>query len=141
MPYAAQQDAIDLYGSTYVLTSVTRDEVPDVAALDRAFVKASGLIDSFAGAQYTVPLASTPDIVVQYCVDIGIYYASADAGTGTDEKRKRYEDAIEWLKMLAKGTVVIDSDGDGATDSSAETESVEYAGPTRAFTRTTMSGL
>jgi phage gp36-like protein len=137
--YATIQQAKDLYGEDYVLTSVTRSDVADEDAFTRALAKASSEIDSYLGAQYTVPLESAPDIVVQYCVDIAIYKASADAGAATDEKRKRYDDALAWLKLAAKGTVVLDTDGDGEVDTSVPL--VETSTATRIFSRTKMDGL
>ncbi len=140
MAYAVIQDAIDTYGEDYVLTSVTRVDTPDRDAFDRALVKASSEIDTYAGAQYSTPVTPSPPVFVQYCIDIAIYRASSDAGTGTDEKRLRYEDAIKWLRLLASGTVVIDIDGDGETDGGSNGR-VEFVGPTRLFSRATMGGL
>ncbi len=139
MAYATVEDAKEAYGENYVLTSVTREDTPDEAALTRHLAKASSEIDSYLGAQYDVPLEEPPEIVVQYCVDIGIYRASADAGTGTDEKRLRYEDALDWLKLVAKGTVVLDVDGDGETDGGNQLP--EISAPARLFSRSKMAGL
>ncbi len=106
MPYATLQDAITLYGETYVFTSVDRDD--DGAAdeaITPALAQASSEMDSYIQARYTLPLPSTPDVLVRFCVDIAIYQVSENAGSLTEEKRKRYEDAIKWLTNLAKNVV------------------------------------
>lgn len=138
MAYADHTDAIDLYDEEYVLTSVTHGGSPDLDKLDVALVKASSLMDSYLGVEYDVPLTTVPDIVVNYCIDIGIHFASSDAGTGTEEKRKRYDDALAWLKAIAKGDAIIPGIEEASASDSAV---VEISGPTRIFSRTTMGGL
>lgn len=138
MSYAGQTEAVAQYGADFALTSVTRDGDSDASALDRAGVAASSEMDSYLGVNYTVPLTTVPDIVVRFCVDMLIYLASMDAGTGTDEKRKRYEDAIAWCKRISSGDAVLP-----VTDTTSQTESAlpEVSGPDRLFSRSTMRGL
>ena len=111
MSYATIQNAKDLYGDDYVLQSVDRDSNgdPDTTALTNAFAQASSEMDTYLGARVVVPLtAPVPDIIVQLCIDIAIYKLSSHPGGGlTDEKRKRYEDAIKWLTNYAKGVVTL----------------------------------
>ncbi len=137
--YADTDDAFDLYGSDYVNTSVrlTTEGDPDLDTLCKALVKASSEIDSYLSIQYTLPLATVPEVIVQACIDMAIYRTSADAGTGTEEKRKRYDDAIRWLKDIARGIAGIIIVGDAAP----ATQSPEFTGPVRLFSRSTMRGL
>lgn len=111
MSYATIQNAKDLYGEEYVLQSVDRDSngEPDTTSLTNAFAQASSEMDTYLGVRYSVPLSSpVPEIVKQFCVDIAIYKLSSHPGGGlTEEKRKRYEDAIKWLTNLAKGVVTL----------------------------------
>ncbi|MNG19141.1 hypothetical protein D3C84_1032700 [compost metagenome] len=44
-------------------------------------------------------------MLVRLCCDIALYRLSADAGSGTEEKRKRYEDAVALLRRIASGEV------------------------------------
>ncbi len=143
MSYALLQDAIDIYGETFVLASITAttlddDDVatPDTIALDNAFAKASSEMDSYLGVQYDTPISPVPDILERYCVDMGIYLASVDAGTGTDEKRLRYDDALKWLRAVAKGDAVL-----VGADAPEEEHLPEISGPTRAFSRSKMGSL
>lgn len=128
MAYAVLQDAIDLYPGT---------ELPDEDSLLKAFEKFSSEMDSYLGVHYVVPVTPVPDVLIRYCVDGGIYLASADAGMHTEEKRLRYEDAIKWLRSVSKGEAILV--GAGATASNVELP--EISGPTRIFSRSTMSGL
>lgn len=138
MAYADYEAAIDLYGQDYVLTSVDRADGPDTAALDLALDRASSEMDGYLGVAYAVPVSPVPDIVKQYCVDIAIYRASAEPGAVTEEKRKRYEDAIAWCKGVAAGKIVII----GADEPEVEDQRVpQYATATRVFSRSKMSGL
>lgn len=138
MAYATYQDAIELYGADYVLTSVARSGVDDVAALTKALVNASSEIDSYIAQQQAVPLVEPyPQIVSQHCIDIAIYRAS-EAGSVTDEKRLRYEDAIRWLRDVAKGLISLTTPG----ETTAPTWGiVETTGPQRAFSRASMRRL
>lgn len=142
MAYAVIQDAIDLYGENYVLIAADRDlnGVADEAAMAKAFAHASSEIDSYVCTRYTVPLTTVPEIITRLCIDIALYQASSGPGGGlTDEKRTRYEDAIRWLKDVAKGVAslgVLDASGDSGVDA----PEVSY-GNGRLFTRTTMGGL
>ena len=141
MAYATTQDAIDLYGETYVLTTVDRDgdRDPDPAALDPGLTQASSLIDSYLGSRYTLPLPSAPAVLVQACVDIAIYKWCADHQGLTEEKRVRYDDAIKWLKDVSKGLATL-----GPVESVVvgvnETQ-VEYAVESRLFSRRTLKGV
>lgn len=138
MPYAVTQDAIDLYGDTLVLTSVSREDSPDAAPLDNALAKASDEMDTYLGVQYDVPLATVPDVVERFCVDIGIYIASFDAGTLTEEKIERYKAAIAWCKEVARGSAVLPSVG---AESSLTEHAPQVSSETRIFSRTKMGWL
>lgn len=141
MAYATLDDAKTKYGENYVLTSVTRDDEPDLAAFDTALDTATSTIDSYVGSRYPIPLDPVPSIVAGYCIDIAIYLASSTAGTHTDEKRLRYEDAIDWLKAVAAGKAIISVlNDDGVGIDKDEVLPVMKASP-RLFTRRTMRGL
>lgn len=138
MAYASLADATDLYGQDYVLTSVDRDADgnADAAATTAALSQASSLIDSYLAAKYTVPISPVPDLLVKYTVDIAIYEC-CPASTRTDEKRQRYEDALAWLKDVAKGIAVV-----APPDAGDEAIHLPSAvSQPRLFTRPKMQGL
>jgi phage gp36-like protein len=138
--YATIQDANDMYGEDYVLTSVDRDSdgEPDTTALTKALSKASSEIDSYLGVRYNVPLTTVPEIIKGYTIDIAIYKCSSGPAAGlTEEKRQRYDDAIKWLINLSKGVTSL---GLEETDADTEHRPVIEA-ETRLFTRSKLRGL
>jgi phage gp36-like protein len=94
--------------------------------LTRALTDAAALIDSYIGRRYLLPLSVTPQVLIPYALDIARY--RLDRIRDREDVRKRYEDAIEWLKLVAKGTLDLGTDvllntpvvatgaGDGAVD-------------------------
>jgi len=138
LSYATTKDAIDLYGAEYVLGSVSREAQPNKAALDKALADASSEMDTYLSTNYTVPVSPVAPVLVRYCVDIAVYVASADAGSVTEEKRKRYEDALRWLTLVARGTITVPGT---STPSATQSASAEFSSATRIFSRRTMDGL
>jgi phage gp36-like protein len=107
MPYATQQQATDRYGADALLVIADRDGdgVIDADVLDQALADASAEIDTYLAARYQLPLATVPEVLVRLCVDITVYRLAADADMATDERRKRYEDAVALLVRISKGDV------------------------------------
>lgn len=133
MPYATQADIIERYGEEELAIAADRDgdgEI-DTEAVSRAVNDASDEIDVYLAARYELPLQSVPGVLKRLCVDISLYRLSADRGTGTEEKRLRYEDAIKLLKLMAEGTVTLGlSEEDAPAD---QTSGVEVSAPDRLF--------
>lgn len=94
--------------------------------LTRALTDAAALIDSYIGRRYLLPMAVTPRVLIPYALDIARY--RLDRIRNREDVRARYEDAIKWLEMVAKGTLDLGTDvllnipveatgeGDGAVD-------------------------
>ena len=93
MAYAVTQDAIDLYGEDYVLTSVDRDEDgdADVTAFTDALTQAQSELDSYIGIVFDLPLITVPSVLARFTIDVAIYISSANPAEMTDEKKDRYE--------------------------------------------------
>jgi phage gp36-like protein len=66
-------------------------------------IAAASLINGFLGSRYTLPLASTPDLVKGWALDITRYRLWDDAAP--EEVRRRYEDALKQLKQVSDGTI------------------------------------
>jgi phage gp36-like protein len=79
------------------------DDAENEEALNRALTDASAVIDTYLG-RYALPLPVNPPVLVPYCLDVARYrlWRNSDA---PEDVRKRYEDAIRWLELVAKGTV------------------------------------
>ncbi len=136
-----QQDLVDRFGESELLIAadLDGDGVIDATAVQKALDQATNEIDAWVGERYGLPLPQVPDIVVDKCCDIAFYKLSFTAGKLTEEKRKRYEDAIALLKAISarKASLGIaekeeESVGGGVT--------VVRSG-TRLFTRDAMRGL
>ena len=108
MSYATVQDALDLYGSDYVVTSADRnndgalDEEAFQVALDTATNRINGYL---VGKGLPLPLDPVPPDIKTYCIDLAIYIACPTADVLTESKTDRYKDAIEYLKMVARGQI------------------------------------
>lgn len=107
--YAVKQDIVDRYGEDmlYSMTDRDSDQIMDPAAIDRALTDASAEIDSYVSRKYRVPLVPVPDVVKEKCVDIAVYRLADRPGAYTEERRKRYEDAIAWLKDVSDGKAAL----------------------------------
>lgn len=115
--YATVQDIVDRHGEAALLVVADRDDngMVDPAVVGRALTDATSEIDTYLSLKYDLPLAEVPPVLVRICVDIAMYRLSPDAETDTDERRQRYEDAVDLLKRLATRTARLDlaeTDGD-----------------------------
>jgi len=114
--YATQQDLIDRFGETEIEQLTDRAEPPagaiDATVVGKALVDADDAINGYLGARYTVPLASPPLILKRIACDVARYYLYEDRVT--EAVRKRYEDAVAYLKDAASGKVTLGVDALGA---------------------------
>ena len=84
----------------------------EASSLARAIDDASNIIDGYLAGQYTLPLASVPSIVTAWAADVARYRLYDDAAP--DEVRRRYDDAIASLKLVAQGIIKLPPGSDGA---------------------------
>jgi phage gp36-like protein len=104
--YATHDDMVNRHGNDAVTVTFDRDGdgMLDSAAESAALADASNEIDGYLAGVYTLPLATVPPLLVLYCCDIAIY-RGAQGAVVTEEIRKRFEDAIKFLTMLAQGKI------------------------------------
>jgi phage gp36-like protein len=147
MAYATQADIVTLYSedSLYVADR-DGDGVVDGDDVTRALSMASGEIDSFLGVRFPLPLNATPDLLVQFCVDVAIYRLALARDVLTEEHRRRYGDVLKHLEKIAKGAATlplpVDPDGDEETPTQPSSpRPIVAGGPEREFTRAKMRGL
>ncbi|GEK71595.1 MULTISPECIES: gp436 family protein [Halomonas] len=114
MPYITLDDLVSRFGEDELL-DLASDEtgmVIDSDEIDRAIADADGEIDGrVAAGGYAVPLSPVPRIVQAYACDIARYRLYDDAAT--EQVTKRYEDAIKFLRAVARGEVLLGIGGDG----------------------------
>lgn len=142
MTYATQQDLIDRFGKAELLQLTDRENMPpsviDAVVVGRALDDAAGLINSYLGKAYRIPLSVVPDVLVKRASDIGRYHLHGEAAPKDGDVYRNYRDAIDWLKDVAKGLVTIDAEG--ITPAASGGGSVKASAPGRVFTRDTMRG-
>ncbi len=138
MAYATQQDIIDRYGEEILAVAFDRDNdgAAETDAVAAALSDASDEIDGYLG-RYNLPLADPPRILTFLCVDIALYKGSVET-VNTEERRKRYEDAIRYLTKVAEGKIQLFPDDPSAPMGGS---GAYMAGPERLFTRGSMRDL
>jgi phage gp36-like protein len=130
--YATITEARDLYGDDYVAVSGDRD--PIETSLDRASERIWGIAERYFPDGEPSP---APAWWTMCAIDIAIYFSSASAGPRTEEKRKRYEDAMEMLWDSYPAPEAAET----AAPSSSVGARVSTEADDRIFTREKMSGL
>ena len=140
--YASQDDIITLYGdAALVVADRDGDGVPEAGAIARALTSASAEIDASLAVRYTLPLATSHDILTQYCVDIALYRLAGTSAMMTEELRVRFEDAMAALRRIARGETRLSLPVDPDTpDGQTEANPIVQAGPERIFSRDKMRG-
>lgn len=103
------------------VTAGRGEATPDEDRIAYHLQAASDRIDSYISARYRLPLTDIPCALRDYCCDIARYLLTGTERKCTDEIRLRYEDAMDWLKLVASGKVGIGTNAEngGTVDSSA----------------------
>ena len=143
MPYAVQADLEQRFGIDAVLTASDRNGKGEinVPIVTLALSDATAEIDTYLAAKYDLPLTTVPSILARICSDVAMYRMSADIGALTEEKRTRFEDALAWLKDVAKGTASLGLANDDAVVLDIPQTSVAMDAGARLFTRSKLGGL
>lgn len=130
MSYAIRQDLIDRFGQQELLQLLDRDGdgIEDSGLLTRVLADADAEIDSYLSGRYTLPLSPVPARLPALACDIARYRLYATQAT--DEVRNRYQDAIKFLTLVAKGEVELGTNTPVATGGSPKSDA-----PDRVFTR------
>lgn len=89
----------------------TSDLLSNGASFAEAENDAASLIDGYLAGRYTLPLVSVPAIVTGWAGDITRFKLWDDHAP--EEVRRRYEDALGALKMLAQGLISLPPGSDG----------------------------
>lgn len=110
MSYCTKADMIARFGELELiqLTDDVNAGAIDDETLAQAIADAEAEINSYLAGRYTVPLPSTPLVLVRIATDIARYYLYADRVT--EQVRVRYDDGVKFLRAVAKGDVSIGVD-------------------------------
>ena len=115
----------------------------DTDVITSALLTASQEIDSYISTRYSLPLASVPDILIRICGDVAMFRLSTTSHAMTEEKERRYTQAVAWLKDVARGTASLTLPSSGGSTEQAPQDLPEMSSETQArqFSRTKMWGL
>ena len=100
---------------------------------------ASGIVDGYLAAKYTLPLASVPGMVLGWVGDITRYRLWDQRAP--EEVRRRYEDAISQLRDLAAGKMALPPDVTGTPQAQLSAFEFDGYGATRVFTDETLASF
>ena len=133
--YATLQNMLDRFGETEIaqLTDIGEVATGGVvqAVLDRALEDADAEINGYLAARYTLPLTSTPTLLVGIASDIARYRLYRDQVSET--VNARYKAAVKLLENIAAGKVSLGLDASSAP--APVSDSVHFGTPTRVFAR------
>ena len=134
MTYCTAQNLSDRFGTDEMvqLTDRARVGVVDTVAIDRAIADASGTIDGYLAARYTLPVAVALPVLERVCADIARYFLHGDRMT--DLVKTRYDDAIAFLKAVSRGEVDLGLSA-GGEPAPAASSTIEIESGDRVFGR------
>lgn len=118
MAYCTQSDLLEQI-SQDVLIQLTDDDdagIIDSDVVTRAIADADAEIDSYCGTKYDVPFSTTPVMIRKLSVDIAIYNLYGRRQGAPDDRKERYDDAISFLKDIAKGIASLGGDAPSNDD-------------------------
>lgn len=120
MAYVDAQALVARFGEGE-LTQLAPNETGDgydAATVAQACEDATGEVDGYVGAAgYPVPLVPVPRIVLAYAADIARYRLYDDHAP--EQIRKRYEDAVKFLRAVSQGDVMLGAKEPEATGGTA----------------------
>jgi phage gp36-like protein len=140
MGYAVKQDLIDRFGEKELRELTDRVNRPpttiDETVVGRALADATALIDGYIAKKYNLPLATVPEILIKTTSDVARYYLHGKAADKDSPVTAAYNQAVAWLKDVAKGLIQLDDGGE--TPEPAGGGAIKTSAPNRVFTRTSL---
>lgn len=135
MPYASTAELENALGAERyaAITDRDGDDVVDTAGVEDALEGASSMIDSYIARW--LPLSTVPPSIRRACIDIAVHDLAGEHAT--DQERKRFEDAMRWLRDLARG----DASLTGVTPPSSVNPTIIVDAPEAVMRRESTKGL
>lgn len=136
MPYATQSDLVSRFGETEIIQISDRANagVIDAAVVTDKLADADAEIDAYLARRYTLPFATVPTVLKRVACDVARYHLYDNRPT--DDVRKRYEDAIKFLKGVGDGSISIGVDPIGQTPTASDMP--DYVAEAPVFNRHTL---
>lgn len=115
MSYCTQSDLTTRFGAEELiqLTDRAATGVADAAVIAGAIADADAAINGYLAGRYTLPLASVPSNLTRIACDLTRYYLYENAATQI--VIDRYDAAVKYLELVAKGAIGLGPGVGGAT--------------------------
>lgn len=143
MSYCSIADFVEIFGEAEAIDASNLDDPSATTIneirLQQALDDASDEIDSYLAERYNLAAvrANPPRRLIRVCADIARY--TIVKNLPPEDYRQRYEDAIAWLKDLARGLVSL---GLTPTDETVPEANLPiYRAGIRVFTRDSLAGF
>lgn len=138
--YATKQNMIDQYGESSLVELTDRAEPPtgeiSDAILDAALDDADVTINSYISKRYKSPVVVGSAPLRRVSTRLAFYFLHRN--NYPDTVRQEYEDALDYLKQISRGDVVLDVAGIEPTSAPAQ---VQVDDSDRVFTRDNLKGF
>ncbi|MGR3484064.1 MAG: gp436 family protein [Paracoccaceae bacterium] len=108
--YATRDDIVRIYGADALDRLTPRDVADPAATVDGALSDASAEIDGYLSTRYDLPLGGTPRVLRRPCIDIATYILANSHARMSTTIENRYKEALDLLKMIARGTAGLGAD-------------------------------
>ena len=131
MAYASASDFISAFGEAEWLQLTDRDldEISDTGVGSGALDVASGIIDGYVGAVYSVPLTVVDPVIRQITLDLSRWILSGNAAS--ERVTEGYKEANRRLSDIASQRIVLTA----AVLETASGAGLSYSTPREIFTR------
>ena len=140
MAYITATDLLTRTDEAMLVSLADRDGdgVADLPVIDQAIAEASSEIDGYLSGRYPAPLSPVTAHLKQLCADIALYRLAALPGSGADDLRTGYEDAIKYLGLVAAGKAHLAGVAPKETATPTNPPAASFTAPDRRFSRDTM---
>ncbi|MDP3876013.1 MAG: DUF1320 domain-containing protein [Methylobacter sp.] len=137
MPYCTKQNLIDRFGEAELIQRTDRagTDAIDDEVLNEAISDADAEIDGYLTA-YPLPLTTVPANLERMACDMARYYLFGDGMI--EQVKVRYDNAIKYLNLVAKGVVLLAPSTDGVLVDPAS-DNVQFGSSPSVFGRSSCS--
>ncbi len=111
MSYATLEDLIGTFGAEDLIALTDRADPPsdtiDEAAVASALSGAQSLIDGYLAGRYATPLATVPDIVQRWTLDLARHGLYLNKNGPTEAVQKAFLETLRQLRDAADGRLTL----------------------------------
>lgn len=142
MAYCIQAD-LEEQVSEQELILITDDSdlgTVDMGVITRAISDADAEIDSYCGTRHAVPFADpVPAMIRKLSVDLAVFNLFSRRQSIPEDRQKRYDNAIRFLRDVSRGINTLGADTPGEPEDGGAKATTSKAD--RVFTSSTLEGF